>query len=152
VRRSLRRSSLVERAVGTAAVAPPPADTRLLSLPPIQVAIPVEISNRIDESLGRLVGTLEEMSAQYADMQRELVSQRSRVLKPVPAVLSTVEAGEYLAGTSPHTLERWRCHGSGPPWIRFEGKVCYRRVDLDAYLEAHLVEPSDGPAAKKARA
>jgi hypothetical protein len=36
----------------------------------------------------------------------------------------------------PGKLARWRARGTGPPYYRFEGRVFYRPVDLDAWLES----------------
>ncbi len=34
---------------------------------------------------------------------------------------------------STRTLQRWRSNGAGPPFIRVEGSIRYRAVDIDAY-------------------
>lgn len=50
------------------------------------------------------------------------------------AVLNTREAAAYL-GLSKSTLEKKRGRaGNGPPFVRMDGAVRYRRIDLDAYL------------------
>jgi hypothetical protein len=34
---------------------------------------------------------------------------------------------------SPRTLERWRCHGTGPSYLKIGGRVVYRLEDIEAY-------------------
>ncbi|MDP2431943.1 MAG: DNA-binding protein [Pseudomonadota bacterium] len=36
------------------------------------------------------------------------------------------------------TLERWRCDGIGPKFLKLSGRVLYRLVDIEAYEEACL--------------
>jgi len=36
------------------------------------------------------------------------------------------------------TLERWRCEGIGPKFLKLSGRVLYRLVDIEAYEEACL--------------
>jgi predicted DNA-binding transcriptional regulator AlpA len=62
----------------------------------------------------------------------------------VPAVLTEAQAAEYL-GLSRATLRRSRMQGSRdkhcptPPFVRLGRAIRYRKVDLDKFLEAHLV-------------
>ena len=39
---------------------------------------------------------------------------------------------------SPRTLERWRCAGTGPAWMRLNGRVLYRLEDVLAFERARL--------------
>ena len=39
------------------------------------------------------------------------------------------------------TLAQWRCHGKGPPYIRFGNRVLYLGVDLNRWMDAHAVHP-----------
>lgn len=53
----------------------------------------------------------------------------------VNAVLLTVEqAADYL-GLAVSTLNRWRCHGEGPVFIKLGRAVRYRKSDINAYIE-----------------
>jgi hypothetical protein len=36
-------------------------------------------------------------------------------------------------GFSPRTLEGWRWHGKGPPFLKAGGKVLYRLEDVEAF-------------------
>jgi hypothetical protein len=36
------------------------------------------------------------------------------------------------------TLERWRCEGIGPKYLKLCGRVIYRQVDIDAFEETCL--------------
>lgn len=55
-----------------------------------------------------------------------------------PAVLDTFEAATYLS-IQRATLKKWRTKGVGPPYVRAGSRIVYRVVDLDDWLEAHLV-------------
>ena len=39
---------------------------------------------------------------------------------------------------SPRTLERWRGAGTGPAWMRLNGRVLYRFEDVIAFERARL--------------
>jgi predicted site-specific integrase-resolvase len=34
---------------------------------------------------------------------------------------------------STKTLERWRCQGTGPVYLKLQGRVLYRMHDIEAY-------------------
>jgi predicted site-specific integrase-resolvase len=36
------------------------------------------------------------------------------------------------------TLANWRVQGKGPPFVRVEGKICYRDEDTKAFIENGL--------------
>ena len=52
-----------------------------------------------------------------------------------PVNLKTPQAAQYL-GLAVSTLNKWRCHGGGPEFIKLGRAVRYRRDDLDAFVEA----------------
>ena len=39
-------------------------------------------------------------------------------------------------GVSEGTLERWRCEGIGPKFLKLPGRVLYRQIDIEAYEES----------------
>ena len=41
------------------------------------------------------------------------------------------------------TLAKWRHYGRGPAYFKFGSKVLYRGADLNAWVAAHRVEPTD---------
>lgn len=45
------------------------------------------------------------------------------------------------------TLERWRCDGIGPKFLKLSGRVLYRLVDIEAYEEACLSTSTRSAAA-----
>jgi hypothetical protein len=61
-------------------------------------------------------------------------------------LLDSVAAAKFLA-TPQRTLEGWRCAKTGPPYIKYRGKVRYLRSALVRYLEDHTVHPVDDDAA-----
>lgn len=54
---------------------------------------------------------------------------------PSRALLTAAHAGAYL-GRSPLTLERWRSIGKGPRFARINGRVGYRKADVEAWVES----------------
>jgi len=42
------------------------------------------------------------------------------------------------------TLERWRSEGLGPNYLKLQGRVLYRLVDVEAYEEACLRSTTAG--------
>ena len=40
-----------------------------------------------------------------------------------------------LMGLSPRTLEKYRCCGGGPIYLKIGGRVVYRQADLEAWAE-----------------
>lgn len=53
-------------------------------------------------------------------------------------VLNTRQAAAYL-GLAVSTLNKWRCHGGGPEFLKLGRAVRYDREDLDAFLAQHRV-------------
>lgn len=58
--------------------------------------------------------------------------------------LRTKAAAEYI-GYSESTLEKKRCSGDGPPFIRLGRAVVYDTRDLDAWLAEHRVRSTSEP-------
>jgi predicted DNA-binding transcriptional regulator AlpA len=65
-------------------------------------------------------------------------------------VLNEREAAAYLGVSSSFLRQSRQREGTrksikaeGPPWIKFGAAVRYRSTDLDAWLERHLVNPSN---------
>lgn len=54
-------------------------------------------------------------------------------------MLTTEEASGELR-VPPRTMEDWRRRRCGPSFVRIQGKVRYRRADLDAWIEKHRVQ------------
>ena len=53
-------------------------------------------------------------------------------------LLNEEQAGQYVGGLSPVTLQTWRSRGDGPPFLKVGRLVRYRRSDLDAWLESRV--------------
>ena len=56
----------------------------------------------------------------------------------------THEAARML-GISPRTLEKYRCHGSGPTFRKLGGRVVYAVDDLEAWAERGAVTSTSDP-------
>ena len=55
-------------------------------------------------------------------------------------VLSLQQASQYV-GVSQAALRTWKRQGKGPAFFRAGKLLKFRRSDLDAWIEAQLVEP-----------
>lgn len=52
-------------------------------------------------------------------------------------LLDVPEAAEYL-GLSISTLNKWRCYGEGPVFVKMGRAIRYRISDLDTYIERRI--------------
>jgi len=59
---------------------------------------------------------------------------------PATVLLTTVEAALFLT-IRPSTLEKWRCTGEGPRFVRMGHVVRYLLADLIAFVQANATEP-----------
>ncbi len=58
---------------------------------------------------------------------------------PTPVtILTTRQAAQYL-GLSMSTLNKWRCYGTGPKYLKLGRAVRYQQEELDRYLETRLL-------------
>ena len=55
---------------------------------------------------------------------------------PQKVVLTTSEAAAFL-GLAISTLNKWRCYGEGPQFIKLGRAVRYRQDDLEHYVETN---------------
>lgn len=53
--------------------------------------------------------------------------------KTTTEVMTVNQAADYL-GLAVSTLNKWRCHGGGPVFIKMGRAVRYRSEDLEAYI------------------
>lgn len=51
--------------------------------------------------------------------------------------MTVKQAAEYL-GLAVSTLNKWRCHGGGPVYIKLGRAVRYRVQDLDEFVKIQL--------------
>lgn len=62
----------------------------------------------------------------------------STYAQPIPrAILTTPEAAAYL-GLAISTLNKWRCYGEGPQFVKLGRAVRYRQDDLDHFIESGM--------------
>lgn len=52
---------------------------------------------------------------------------------PATMVMNVRQAAHYL-GLAVSTLNKWRCHGGGPVFIKMGRAVRYRQEDLDQFV------------------
>lgn len=64
--------------------------------------------------------------------------------------IPTHEAAQLL-GISPRTLEKYRCHGSGPTFRKFGGRVVYSLDDLNAWADRAACRSTSDPQYVTAR-
>ena len=65
------------------------------------------------------------------------------LMPPAVVVFTTREAARYL-GLSISTLNKWRCYGFGPKYLKLGRAVRYRQEELDRYLEGRLYQSTLG--------
>ncbi len=58
------------------------------------------------------------------------------------ALAVTTKRAATLLDKSPRTLENWRRLGVGPRFVQMGKRILYPLREIDAWMEAHLVEPS----------
>jgi predicted DNA-binding transcriptional regulator AlpA len=63
-----------------------------------------------------------------------------------PALLREAEAARRL-GTSVRTLQKWRCNGKGPRFVRLSRAVRYDPADLDAFIAVGRRTSTSDPGA-----
>lgn len=54
----------------------------------------------------------------------------------VPQRLTTPQAAAYT-GLSASLLNKLRCRGGGPPYLKLCDRVLYDRADLEAWINSH---------------
>ena len=52
-----------------------------------------------------------------------------------PISLLTVDQAAIYLGLARSTLNKWRCHGGGPTFIKMGRAVRYRQKDLEGFLD-----------------
>ena len=65
--------------------------------------------------------------------------------------LHRFESDSYYKTTAPElaviatrgTLSQWRHRGEGPRYIKFGNRVLYKGSDLNDWLDAHVVQPTN---------
>lgn len=60
-------------------------------------------------------------------------------------LLDEKQAASYLH-LSVALLRKWRTYGDGPAFVKIGRLVRYRQLDLDAYVEGHLVSQNVLPS------
>lgn len=70
------------------------------------------------------------------------MTAKDTAIAPPAARLDAASAAKWL-GLSKSTLDKMRCEGRGPRYLRVGKRCFYRPADLDAYLEAAVVETAD---------
>lgn len=64
---------------------------------------------------------------------------------PMQTVMNEKDAANYL-GLTARALQAWRYQGRGPKFVRVSARcVRYRVADLDAWLEARIVQSTSEP-------
>ena len=67
-------------------------------------------------------------------MQKELRSSGESSWLAEEEVNLTTKQAARLLGLSVSTLNKWRCYGTGPRFLKLGRAVRYRRPDLDAFI------------------
>ena len=62
-------------------------------------------------------------------------------------ILTEAEAAEIIVDLKPHTLAKWRLRRKGPKYLKLGGKIRYRVIDIETWMEASLIDPALQPPA-----
>lgn len=62
----------------------------------------------------------------------------------VPVTLLTVDQAAMYLGLARSTLNKWRCHGGGPTFIKMGRAVRYRQEDLEGFLNDGAATSTSG--------
>ena len=67
-------------------------------------------------------------------MSEQINTQTNETTAPreIGAVLTTKQSAQHL-GLAVSTLNKWRCYGGGPKFLKLGRAVRYRKIDLDAF-------------------
>jgi len=68
-----------------------------------------------------------------ADRIADRIAARLAPPPPADEVFDTADAAAYLK-LSKQQLEIWRSRGGGPPFLKLDRRVRYRRNELDAWM------------------
>ncbi len=55
---------------------------------------------------------------------------------PPRRLIPPVVAASYLGGIAKQTLDKWRCVGGGPEFVRVGSRIFYEESALDTWLNA----------------
>lgn len=65
--------------------------------------------------------------------EKEIDMQMMTQTKPETTIMNVQQAAGYL-GLAVSTLNKWRCHGGGPVFVKMGRAVRYRLSDLDQFI------------------
>jgi hypothetical protein len=76
------------------------------------------------------------IAALFREVQMSLEHSPKRQSAAFKRLFAPEEASAYLR-VAKQTLARWRCYGTGPPFVRIGGRIFYDSTDLDAFIDAN---------------
>lgn len=80
-----------------------------------------------------------------------LIGQSHReAISPLSPEYLTVDQARTVLPLSKAWFTKQRYMKAGPAYLKIGGRVLYRRADLVAYVEAHLITPAADAEAEKA--
>jgi predicted DNA-binding transcriptional regulator AlpA len=60
-------------------------------------------------------------------------------------ILTEAEAAAMIVDLKPQTLAKWRLRRKGPKYLKLGGKIRYRVIDIQEWMEASLIDPAAQP-------
>jgi hypothetical protein len=61
-------------------------------------------------------------------------------------ILTEKEAAEMIVDLKPQTLAKWRLRHKGPAYLKLGGKIRYRVIDIQTWMEQSRIDPAKQPA------
>ena len=68
-------------------------------------------------------------------MQTQNITSAQTLDQVKPVTIMTVQQAAVYLGLAVSTLNKWRCHGGGPVFIKMGRAVRYRIEDLEIYID-----------------
>jgi hypothetical protein len=57
-------------------------------------------------------------------------------------ILTEAEAASMIVDLKPQTLAKWRLRHKGPAYLKLGGKIRYRVIDIQEWMDASRIDPA----------
>jgi hypothetical protein len=100
------------------------------------------------ENRAIVVATPQELHSLIKGAVQEAISNVESNSGKTKDVMNEKQAAEYL-GKKPGTLRQWRSDCRGPSYHKKGRQILYKKIDLDAWLEAGRTLTAESPDAPR---
>lgn len=78
------------------------------------------------------------------------MSASTALISPIAALLAEQEAADLLHAKK-QTMRAWRVRRKGPPFYKLNGRILYKREDLEKWIEGCRIDPNVPRARSRSR-